>query len=515
MAGATPTICRSTSRPGTGCASHAARSAGAVIRKPSSFSRAAARWCLRRLSPTCRSPTNAICAAKSAAARNSSMSPAPGGATCRSRVSKRLRKRSSRSCRWWSSTARATRYSTRTSRPCSQRVAEHRCDIKIQHNGTLLTDRVLDLIFRQHGTIMLSLDAIGPKFDEVRRGGVWSKAESGLERLFAERDPAKLEVGVYPTLTRRTKDEAVRILDWAAQRGANIVAFHRYAPIANSFEEAPTSAEYEQVRDSLRRWCAQNGDAMGVLFESESMNLNTPRAVRTEYASAEKAADMADFVGPLFPTEPMDPSGDPYLICSAPRNYVEIGLDGQIAACCRAQDTTLGLATSPQHFADAWLGQNYARLRKSLARGETTPYPLPNCEGCVKFFAPQSAGQPPLGRLQQRRGMACEGSSRQRSRGDPAGDAPPRSGPCVHRRSAARRQHLRVRALRRRSGARPGRELSRGYTARRIGPVPYRPESRLLLQLRWIVAAAKQATVFAAPARRMSAPVSGDECASG
>ena len=123
------------------------------------------------------------------------------------------------------------------------------------------------------------------------------------------------------------------------------------------------------------------------------MNLNTPRAGRTEYASAEKAADMEDFVGPLFPTEAMDPSGDPYLICSAPRNYVEIGLDGQISACCRAQDTTLGFATSPQHFADAWLGQNYARLRKSLARGETTPYPLPNCEGCVKFFAPQSAGR--------------------------------------------------------------------------------------------------------------------------
>ena len=393
MAGATPTICRSTLRPGTGCASHAARSAGAVIPQAEFFfARGGAQVpppFVANLSLTNKCNLRCeICGSQKfldlSGVRRRHMSIESFEAVAETIFP-------------FLSVVELNSQGDPLLHPqietVLRRVAEHRCDIKIQHNGTLLTDRVLDLIFRQHGTVMLSLDAIGPKFDEVRQGGVWSKAETGLERLFAERDPAKLEVGVYPTLTRRTKDEAVRILDWAAQRGANIVAFHRYAPIANSFEEPPTPAEYEQVRDSLRRWCAQNGDAVGVLFESESMNLNTPRAGRTEYASAEKAADMEDFVGPLFPTEAMDPSGDPYLICSAPRNYVEIGLDGQISACCRAQDTTLGFATSPQHFADAWLGQNYARLRKSLARGETTPYPLPNCEGCVKFFAPQSAGR--------------------------------------------------------------------------------------------------------------------------
>src|SRR5262249_3490320 len=67
-------------------------------------------------------------------------------------------------------------------------IQRHRCEIKVQHNGTLLSDRIVDLLLQQHGTIMLSLDAVGAKFDDVRRGGVWSKAEPGLTRLLRERD---------------------------------------------------------------------------------------------------------------------------------------------------------------------------------------------------------------------------------------------------------------------------------------------------------------------------------------
>ena len=69
------------------------------------------------------------------------------------------------------------------------RIAEHGCDIKVQHNGTLLSDRIIDLLLRQCGTIMLSLDAVGPEFDAVRRGGVWEKATPGLVRLLSRRIP--------------------------------------------------------------------------------------------------------------------------------------------------------------------------------------------------------------------------------------------------------------------------------------------------------------------------------------
>ena len=73
-----------------------------------------------------------------------------------------------------------------------------------QHNGTLLSDAVIDMLLRQHGTVMLSLDAVESKFHEVRREGVWSKAAPGLERLLRERDPRRLSIGVCPTWTTCT-----------------------------------------------------------------------------------------------------------------------------------------------------------------------------------------------------------------------------------------------------------------------------------------------------------------------
>jgi hypothetical protein len=92
----------------------------------------------------------------------------------------------------------------------------------------------------------------------------------------------------------------------------------------------------------------------------------------------------------MAPREPAMSNADPATICVAPEHYVEIGLDGQIAACCRAQDVTLGFATSPEAFAKAWFGPNYRAIRASLQRDATGRFPLPNCEACIAGFAPGS-----------------------------------------------------------------------------------------------------------------------------
>jgi hypothetical protein len=78
-------------------------------------------------------------------------------------------------------------------------------------------------------------------------------------------------------------------------------------------------------------------------------------------------------------------------ICSAPDVYVEIGIDGQISTCCRAQDVALGYATSVEEFANVWLGENYQKIRRSLDRRALGLLPLPNCEPCLRFFAPKEA----------------------------------------------------------------------------------------------------------------------------
>lgn len=271
-------------------------------------------------------------------------------------------------------------------------IESHKCDVKIQHNGTLLRDAIVDVILRQHGTISLSLDAVGPKFDEVRRGGVWSKAISGLERLISERDPRRLAVGVYPTLTSRTIGEAMNVANWCAERGIDEIGFHRYVPIQGSDETAPTDEAYSELCDRLREWCARNNDPLRLQFEGELLSGQHAPDRRSEYADRKKVAALYDSAKLMFPMEAKRMGGDPFSSCAAPNEYVEIGLDGQIGACCRAQDVPLGYATSVESFADAWLGPNYRKLRNSLKRGATGPFSLPNCEGCVKFFAPKEAG---------------------------------------------------------------------------------------------------------------------------
>jgi MoaA/NifB/PqqE/SkfB family radical SAM enzyme len=270
-------------------------------------------------------------------------------------------------------------------------IAHHGCELKVQTNGTLFTDRIIDLLLLQHGEVNLSLDAVGPKFDEVRRGGVWARAEPGLKRFLAARDPQKLAVGIYPTITRRTIGEAARVLDWAAEHDVDIVVFHRYSPIQDSFEERPSEAEFERMRDDLAAWTARDGDRVRVYIEGLCLNSVEPKLRKTLFASG-KHAFRAVYAPMNYPIDADQPGADRHFTCTAPNSYAEIGLDGQLSACCRSQESPVGYATSVEAFADAWFGENYQRIRRSLRRDATGPYPLPDCEGCVKFFAPNSAG---------------------------------------------------------------------------------------------------------------------------
>ena len=270
-------------------------------------------------------------------------------------------------------------------------VAQHGCELKVQTNGTLFTDRIIDLLMRQHGEVNLSLDAVGPKFDEVRQGGVWAKAEPGLKRFLAARDPQKLSVGIYPTVTRRTIGEAIGVLDWAAEHDVDTVVFHRYSPIQDSFEERPSEAETDRMRENLAAWTARNENRVRVYFEGLCLNSIEPKLRKSLFASG-KHAFRAVYAPLNYPIDTDQPGADRHFTCTAPNSYAEIGLDGQLAACCRSQESPIGYATSVESFADAWFGENYQRIRRSLARGATGPYPLPDCEGCMKFFAPKTAG---------------------------------------------------------------------------------------------------------------------------
>lgn len=270
-----------------------------------------------------------------------------------------------------------------------QLIAQHRCDFKIQTNGTLFTDRVIELLREQSGTINLSLDAVGARFDEVRRGGVWARAQPGLTRLMKERDPRRHQVGIYPTVTRRTIADALGVVEWARDFGADEVTFHRYIPVMNSFEEEPSAEELRVLADQLSGWAATQNSSPAIRLDGQLLTRPQPLR-RTIYADPMKHQVASLISAVMAPMEASERTADPASICVAPDHYIEIGLEGQIASCCRAQDVTLGFATSPQAFAQAWLGDNYRRIRSSLQRHAQGGFPLPNCEGCIGTFAPGS-----------------------------------------------------------------------------------------------------------------------------
>jgi MoaA/NifB/PqqE/SkfB family radical SAM enzyme len=270
------------------------------------------------------------------------------------------------------------------------RIKANECEVKVQTNGTLFTDDVIPPLIEQHGIVMLSLDAVGPRFDEVREGGNWARAEPGLRRFLSARDPRRLSTGIYPTLTQRTIGEAISVVTWAAEHGIDLVAFHRYVPIANSWEKPPEQREYDELVDTLRQWAARHSNPIEIRFEAEVLNDRPFANRRTEFANAQKQMLVKELRALAFPVERHGQNADPTYICTSPISYIEIGLDGQIGACCRAQDIPLGRATSVEGFADTWFGANYARIRDSLRWRSDGRFALPNCESCVHFFAPIS-----------------------------------------------------------------------------------------------------------------------------
>jgi MoaA/NifB/PqqE/SkfB family radical SAM enzyme len=268
-----------------------------------------------------------------------------------------------------------------------QLIAHHRCDYKIQTNGTLFTERVVDLLCDHTGTIMLSLDAVGSRFDDVRRGGVWARAEPGLTRLLRRRDPARQKIGIYPTITRRTIGDALGVAEWARDHDVDEVAFHRYVPVSNSFEEEPGAEELRDLADRLRRWAAVQSGPLNVKLDGQLLSRQNALR-RSVYADPVKQRFAGLISAMMVPMEAAERTADPATICVAPDHYIEIGLEGQIASCCRAQDVTLGFATSVASFAQAWFGGNYRKIRASLRRHEQGGFPLPNCESCIAGFAP-------------------------------------------------------------------------------------------------------------------------------
>lgn len=266
------------------------------------------------------------------------------------------------------------------------KLQEHRCELRLQTNGTLFSEAVVERLLSMHGTVYLSIDAVGPTFDKVRRNGVWANAEPGILSLLSRRDPARLAVRLYPTVTARTLEAMGDVVRWAAEHDVDGVEFHNYNPVQGSFEREPDPDALNMATDGLRDWLAGYTGPMMVAVNSTPL---TPGQWRRQSFACQIKSRFIN-ADPLYPLDASHPWAAKRSLCMAPFRQLDISLTGQISACCRSQDIVLGEATSVETFANLWFGHNYQVLRESLTRGDAGPLPLPNCLSCIRYFAPEA-----------------------------------------------------------------------------------------------------------------------------
>lgn len=272
-------------------------------------------------------------------------------------------------------------------------ISDYGCKVKLQSNGTMLTPRIIDLLSYQCGTLSLSIDAVGKLFNQVRVGADWKKVEQGVRNLMNHRHPELLKVILYPTVTKRTLPQMLPLVQWAATAGLDGVFFHRYDPNPYCTEERPTREEFAVQKELLLNWHEQHPGGPCVYIGGAQIGDSV-------YPTATCLAHRPSSPWPNYPLFPGQAGCHPEYLCPTPSQYVEIGLDGDISACCRSQQSKLGYATSVEQFAAAWLGYEYRAIRKSLWHCSRFSRPLKECEPCIANYWEMIAGPGrPVGQL--------------------------------------------------------------------------------------------------------------------
>lgn len=258
-------------------------------------------------------------------------------------------------------------------------VLDHELFLRLQTNGTQFTGRKLQLVGQMSGDISISIDATGDLFEYARTGGKWAQVDQGCRGVMKLRDPEKVGVGLYPTLTGKTIEGAPALIDWAMELGVDRIDFHVYEPIACGAEAAPTQAQLDALKQHVRRLDSKHPIRINVEFEMIKDGELPPVARPQQMRWAN------------IPRPVTNDDGHPAYTCMAPVQQVEVDLDGSVCVCCRLQERKLGNALTPEAFADCWFGAEYQRIRDSLRRGSASTH-YETCSGCVKHYAGDGIG---------------------------------------------------------------------------------------------------------------------------
>lgn len=266
-------------------------------------------------------------------------------------------------------------------------INRHQCRLLVQTNGTMFTQRNIDLLCQSHGTISISIDGTGDLFERLRCNGRWAAVDSGVRALMARRDPSRLRVQIAPTLSASNVSAIADITAWAHETGIDYALFRHFRPF---------SIEGEQTANKPRETPVSREEAIEGLIPAcrhlQSVNSPLKVVLEDEIAYPGSLRPLAPLTGPKsrmavdfchYPVLRSHPAANPHYLCCAPFLGLDIGVDGDMTVCCRSQGSPLTFVDSLETFADFWFGDDMERIRTSLMHGSHSRLPMPSCRDCV------------------------------------------------------------------------------------------------------------------------------------
>ena len=253
-------------------------------------------------------------------------------------------------------------------------IADFGIFLRLQTNGTQFFGSRLTNLLKLTGEISVSIDATGEVFEYARTNAKWPQVDEGIRNLMKRRDPDRLAVYVYPTLTETTIKDARNLIRWGMETGIDRIDFHQYDPIYGGSEVKPST---ESIND-LKRFASK-------------VDPKHPIEIRVCYEVI-KPGDVPIIPHPpqeLYPNIPRKASlegANPEYTCMAPHQLVDIDLDGGICVCCMLQDRKLGNALTVEAFADCWFGAEYQAIRKQMRRGPDQYALYEKCRNCIANY---------------------------------------------------------------------------------------------------------------------------------
>lgn len=259
---------------------------------------------------------------------------------------------------------------------------KYECNFRLQTNGTFLTELKLQAILKGHGEVSFSIDATGEIFEAQRVGAKWETVENNVLRLLAKRDPQRIIVSLYPTITRKTLPCVLDLCRWAEDAGIDFVALHYYNPIAGGQEERPTALEQKNLLTILKNHYRTSKNPIVITLEGHPVTKNQEVYNNKKILFSKYPSLIRYTYRPYLPRAHSGPHAeyvclDPLIMGNIMPN--EIFFPG----CTKMHQRTFPCPTTDQEFFSLWFGPELTNIRNSLSYHTPRPSLLPECKKCI------------------------------------------------------------------------------------------------------------------------------------